>query len=87
MATYPELAKQREVKAQRAAQDNFLRRQQHAFDLSARDNHMKYERPSFAVVTASDAFRTGYDAIRWDSDEQGSGVLEEGPSESSRAEE
>lgn len=36
-----------------------------SFDLSAQDNHMKYERPSFAVVTASDAFRKGYDDIDW----------------------
>ena len=31
---------------------------------------MKYERASFAVVTASDAFRAGYDQIRWDSSPQ-----------------
>ena len=36
-----------------------------AFDLSAQDRHVKSERPHFAVVTASDAFRAGYEAIAW----------------------
>ena len=35
------------------------------FDLSAKDMHMKYERPSFIVVTASEAFRAGYETIDW----------------------
>ncbi len=80
MSTYPELAKQREVKAQRAAQDQYLRRLHAGFDLSAQDNHMKYERPSFAVVTASDAFREGYDKIDWGHERRS--VLEEGKGES-----
>lgn len=33
------------------------------FDLAAQDTHVKSERPSFTVVTASKAFRQGYDAI------------------------
>lgn len=32
-------------------------------DLSAQDLHHKYERPSFVVVTASAAFRDGWDRI------------------------
>ena len=63
MATYAENAAQRELKANRAAQDQILAERHRGFDLSAQDNHMKYERPSFAVVTASDAFRKGWDEI------------------------
>ena len=33
------------------------------FDLAAKDKTMKYERPSFTVVTASAAFRKGWDQI------------------------
>lgn len=41
---------------------------------------MKYERSSFTVVTASGAFRAGYDQIRWDSRPQAPG-LESKPAE------
>ena len=75
MSTYAENQAARERTAGKAAQDQFLRRQAREFDLSAQDIHMKYERPSFAVVTASDAFRAGYDQIRW-SDEPKELVLE-----------
>ena len=49
--------------AKRAKQDRFMAELHATLDLAAQDNHMKYERPSFTVVTASDDFRRGYDAI------------------------
>ena len=70
MATYAQNARKRELAAQRAAQDAALRDLHRGFDLSAQDNHMKYERPSFAVVTATDAFRKGYDNIDWQMDHE-----------------
>jgi hypothetical protein len=60
---YSHYQRQAELKKQRVAQDALLAERHRNFDLSAQDNHMKYERPSFAVVTASDAFRAGWDAI------------------------
>ena len=65
MPTYADNAADRERAAQRRAQDRLMAERHRAFDLSAQDHHMKYERPQFAVVTASDAFREGYDAIQW----------------------
>ena len=62
MSTYAENQAARERIAGKAAQDQFLRRQTREFDLSAQDNHMKYERPSFTVVTASKAYREGWEA-------------------------
>ena len=75
MSTYAENQAARERIAGKAAQDKFLRRQTREFDLAAQDTRMKYERPSFVVVTSSDAFRAGYDQIRW-SDESKELVLE-----------
>jgi hypothetical protein len=63
MATYAENAAARERASRKLVQDRQLNQQYAAFDLSAQDNHMKYERPSFIVVTASDAYRKGWDAI------------------------
>jgi len=42
----------------------------YGFDLSARDNHSKFERPHFAVVgegtkRANNNYRTNYDLIDW----------------------
>ena len=54
------------VDASKAAAD-----ERHAgFDLSAQDNHAKYERPHFAVVgegtrSARENFERGYDLIDW----------------------
>lgn len=53
----------RELKERRAVQDAAVAGLHRTFDLSAQDNHMKYERPSFIVVTASEAYRTGWDKI------------------------
>ena len=83
MSTYAENQAARERVERKAGQDHFLARQTASFDAEAaqqtdkRGNYktMKYERPSFAVVTASDAFRAGYDQIRW-SDEPKELVLE-----------
>ena len=60
---YKHYADRKELAAQRAAGDLERRELHRQFDLSAKDTHMKYERPSFAVVTASDAFRAGWDNI------------------------
>lgn len=63
MATYAENAADRERKERNAAQDQHMAGLHRRFDLEAKDIHMKYERPSFAVVTASKAFREGWDRI------------------------
>ncbi len=55
----------------RAAQDRFLTAQQHQFDGHVAENTdkrggwkgMKYERAQFTVVTASPAYREGWDRI------------------------
>jgi len=58
--------KDQRVMASQAAAD-----ERHAgFDLSAQDNHSKFERPHFAVVgegtkAAQDAYRENYDKINW----------------------
>lgn len=69
MPTYAELAADRERTSRRAAQDRFLGAQQAAFDADVATTtdkrggwkRMKYERPSFVVVTASDAYRDGWE--------------------------
>ena len=74
MSTYAENQAARERKQRKVAQDQFLSHQTARFDAEAaagtdkRGNWtgMKYQRPSFTVVTASDAFRAGYDHIKWD---------------------
>jgi hypothetical protein len=73
VATYAEHQAQRERAERRGRQDRFLAAQQSHFDADVAANtdkrggwkRHKYERPSFAVVTASDAFRAGYDQINW----------------------
>jgi len=54
----------------RAVQDAIMSERHRGFDLSAKDNHMKYERPKFAVVgegtkTANDKYHAGYAKIDW----------------------
>jgi len=63
MSTYAENAAARERSANKRSQDTLLRAQQAEFDLAVKDNRMKYERPSFVVVTASEAYREGWDKI------------------------
>jgi hypothetical protein len=60
----------RELAANRRTQDTLMAKQHREWDLSARDNHAKSERPHFTVVgegslTAQDAYRTRYDLIDW----------------------
>ncbi len=50
-----------DVKEQRAVSDAVMKERHKMFDLQAKDNTMKYERPQFAVVTASEAFREGWE--------------------------
>ena len=47
----------------RAAQDYVHKGICANLDLAAQDNHMKYERGHFAVVTASEAYRQGWERI------------------------
>ena len=54
------------LKAERREKHRGVREFTEQMDLSAQDNHMKYERPQFAVVTATEAYREGYDKIDWD---------------------
>ena len=54
-----------EVKEQRAVSDAVMKERHEGFDLSAQDNHMKYERPSFVVVMAGKDYRDGYEKIDW----------------------
>lgn len=63
MSTYAENSAARERLQRKRAQDQVLRSQTAEFDLAAQDNRMKYERPSFIVVTASQAYRDGWDRI------------------------
>lgn len=68
MPTYAETAAARERAARRARQDARDAARERAFDLSAQDTHMKYERASFAVVgegtkAAQDAYRQGWERI------------------------
>lgn len=52
-----------ETAAKRIDQNKRIREFTEQMDLSAQDNHMKYERPQFAVVTATEAYRRGYDQM------------------------
>ena len=63
MPTYAENAAARERATRKLGQDRFLAQQTAEFDLSAKDNHVKSERPSFIVVTASVAYRRGWEEI------------------------
>lgn len=50
-------------KERNAALDAEVAERHKGFDLSAQDNHFKYERFSFVVVTSSEAYRTGWDRM------------------------
>ena len=55
---------------QRAVQDVQLAETHAGFDESAKDNHMRYERPQFTVTgegtkKAQDAYLEGYQKIDW----------------------
>ena len=64
--TNPEtFLKQTKTRAERREKNRKTREFTEQMDLSAQDNHMKYERAHFAVVTATEAFRKGYDQIDW----------------------
>ncbi len=70
MATrdYKFYAEQRERRARNARQDRLMDVRHAAFDLSAQDIHMKYERAHFAVVgegsrPARENYRAGYERI------------------------
>ena len=78
MPTYTENAAARERSARKVAQDNHLRSLERQFDLAAKDNTMKYERPSFIVVTASKAYREGWDRIFQKSDIQERTIVAQG---------
>lgn len=63
---YRHYAHQRERDARRRAHDARDAARHRDFDLSAQDNHMKYERAHFAVVgegsrSAQDAYRDGWE--------------------------
>lgn len=70
MPTYAENAAARERAERKRVSDREMAVRHAGFDLSAGDIHLKYERPSFTVVTASVAFREGYDQIRWSNEPQ-----------------
>lgn len=60
-----------DVKEQRKASDALMAEQHAGFDLSAKDNHSKFERASFSVVgegtrSANERYRRGYSRINWD---------------------
>lgn len=63
MPTYAENARRREIAESRRLTDSRDAALHRQFDLSAQDTHMKYERPSFIVVTASERYRDGWDTI------------------------
>lgn len=63
MPTWSEYQAQGERKARREAQNAVMRERHREFDLSAQDQHHKWERPSFVVVTSSEAYRDGWDRI------------------------
>ena len=70
MATYAENAADRERADRRRAQDRLMAKRHYAYDLSAQDRHMKYERPQFAVVgegtrTAQENYLQGYAQVAW----------------------
>lgn len=82
---YKYFADKRSRAAQRAAQDRHMATLHRQFDLSAQDTHMKYERPSFAVVTASEAYRDGWDRIF--APKVDDSILEQSPAEGPRTQE
>ena len=60
-----------ELTRNRSVQDSVRAERHRQFDLQAQDKTPKCHRPHFAVVgegtrTATENFRRGYDAIRWD---------------------
>jgi len=68
MGTYAEHAAARERTGRRRVQDRVMAERHRAFDVSAQDQHHKYERAHFAVVgegstAAQDAYRIGWDRI------------------------
>ena len=65
MPTYADNAADRDRAARKQAQDRVMAQRHRDFDRSAQDQHVKSERFSFAVVTASPAFRAGYEKIAW----------------------
>ena len=73
MATYAEYARDTDLAARRARQDAWMGRQHAGYDARVQANTdkrggwrgMKYERASFTVVTSSNAYREGFDHIRW----------------------
>lgn len=78
-STYDKTSRQRdagksgpspELAAQRAVQDAVMAERHRGFDLKAKDNTMKYERPKFVVVgegtkSANAAYQSGYAKINW----------------------
>ena len=55
-----------DLAANRAVQNEVMNERHAGFDLSAKDNHMKYERSHFAVVgegtkSSQDAYRKGWE--------------------------
>lgn len=52
-----------ELQAKRAIQDREMASFHAYLDAAATDTRHKYERPSFVVVTASEAFRRGWDEV------------------------
>jgi hypothetical protein len=60
---YAHYAHRREIASRRRAQDARDAALHARFDAQAGEVRMKYERKQFAVVTASEAFREGWDRI------------------------
>lgn len=60
---YKFFSDQRIRAARNAAQDSARNALHRQFDLSAQDHHSKSERPSFTVVTASEAYRAGWERM------------------------
>jgi hypothetical protein len=68
MPTWAQSKRNEERTLRRKAQDAHLVERHRNFDLSAQDNHMKYERAHFAVVgegtrTAQENYRAGWERI------------------------
>ncbi len=61
-----------ELAANRRAQDAIMAERHHNWDVSAQDNHSKFERAHFAVVgegtrSAQEAYRANFSLIDWSS--------------------
>ncbi len=61
---------ERKKKERQGVSDAMVAERHRGFDLSAQDNHMKYERPSFIVVgegskSANDNYRENYEKMDW----------------------